>query len=101
MGDHRATAPLVSLLRQDHAADRHGERVALVSALGALAHPAGAAATLEQELTHPAREVRLAAAQALAPSGRPRSRVALTTCIGGDYDMEVRAACNKSLAVLK
>lgn len=101
LGDHRATRPLVSLLRRDHAADRHGERVALVDALGALAHPAGAAAALEQELTHPAAQVRLAAARALARSGRPRSTVPLSICAGGDYDAQVRAACAVTMKALK
>ena len=101
LGDHRATPVLVALLRQDHAADRQGERVTLVQALGKLAHPEGAAAALEQELTHPARQVRMAAARALATSGRSRSRKALATCTAGDYDAAVRAACKATLAALK
>ena len=73
--------------------------MALLEALGKLADPARAAAALERELTHPQWQVRLAAAKALALSGRPASSTALSAC-RADYFAQVRSACETTLAAL-
>jgi hypothetical protein len=99
IGDHRATAALAALLQEDHPADRQGERVAVVEALGELADVAAAPA-LERELAHPQWPVRRAAARALERSGRPASRDALKICLA-DYYAEVRRACQVALSRLK
>jgi HEAT repeat protein len=99
IGDHRATAAIAALLQDDHPADRQGERVAVVEALGELADPAAAPA-LERELAHPLWGVRRAAARALERSGRPASRDPLKICLG-DYYAEVRRACQATLSRLR
>ncbi len=95
LGDRRAAPDLVALLAQDHAADRQGERVAIIQALGKLADAKSSAAPLERELTHPLWQVRLAAAKALSAAGRPESAAALAVCTE-DYYARVRQACRAS-----
>jgi HEAT repeat protein len=99
LGDRRAVAPLAALLREDHPVGRQGERLAVVQALGRLGGPEAAPA-LERELSHPAWEVRLAAARALAAGvGRPASRGPLRVCLE-DFYADVRAACRRALGGL-
>jgi len=99
VGDKRAAPKIAALLKEDHHADRQGERVEIINALGQLGDP-GTAPDLERELTHPTWRVRRAAARALGRLGRSASRKVLEVC-RFDYYEEVRRACEASLKRLR
>jgi len=98
IGDRRATPLIVALLKEDGPTAGEDERALLVRLLGELGDSIAAPA-LEQELAHPAEEVRLAAAEALIRAGRPASGEALAIC-RQDYSSRVRRACDDAYARL-
>lgn len=98
IGDNRATAALLRLLEEEHPEARVDERVELIQALGRIGDRAAAGA-LQDNLSHPNRSVRLAAAQALLRCGRKGSLPALDVC-GGDYYQRIRKACDAAIRVI-
>ncbi|MBW2537591.1 MAG: HEAT repeat domain-containing protein [Deltaproteobacteria bacterium] len=92
LGDHAATAALLGMLQEDHAETRRDERVVVIEALGRLGDPEAGAA-LERELSHPAWQVRRAAAAALSGLEGSPSASALAIC-RNDYHAAVRQACS-------
>lgn len=99
IGDHRATKPLLDMLREDHPASRQGEREVIVEALGQL-RDSEAVPILERELFHPRWEVRKVAAEALSKVWRASTPKALRVC-QQDYFLEVRDACSMTLKTIQ
>ena len=95
IADHRASGPILRLLLRITPPSAWASAGSSSRLSGGWA-TRSAAAALEQELTHPHREVRLAASRALATTARTGSIQALEVC-RVDFFADIRHACEETL----